>query len=239
MGAPLWKILPKSRDNKISNLFRQLNRFSEGVSLSAKERYWNWASTFSEKELNKLISSQTKLRIDGAVIQNIKNGYLSEISNEDFNSVLKADIDLVLAGDMLVKVDLMSMANSVEVRSPFLDPAVIEFAFSLPSDYKINKQGRKRILKDSFRQLLPEVIYQRGKQGFEVPMLQWFRNELHSLIFEDLLKDDFIKEQGLFDSDFISDMKKQLHSTKSENIVEQLWVLIVFQYWYKKHFLTN
>ena len=237
-GAPLWKILPKSRGNKLTNLFRQLNRFSEGANLLSGERYWKWASTFSEHEVNNLLQNETLSKINASSIQHIKTGYISGISDNDFNSVLRTDIDLVLAGDMLVKVDLMSMANSVEVRSPFLDHHVVESAFGLPSDYKISGQGRKRILKDTFRKLLPEEIYHRGKQGFEVPMLRWFRNELHALIFDDLLNEDFIKEQGLFDFEFISSMKKQLNSATSESIVEKLWVLIVFQYWYKKYLLA-
>jgi asparagine synthase (glutamine-hydrolysing) len=146
-------------------------------------------------------------------------------------------MDLVLAGDMLVKVDLMSMANSVEVRSPFLDHHVVEFAFTLPADYKIRGNERKRIVKDAFRKLLPEEIYNRGKQGFEIPMLSWFRNEMHSFVFDELLNEELIKEQEIFDYKFIEGMKKQLHTVKSGNIVEQLWVLIVFQYWYKKYFL--
>lgn len=236
-GSPLWKILPKSRDNKISNLFRQLNRFAEAANNNSGERYWQWASTFSEKDVNELLHSNIKAKVDESAIQNIKTGYLSGIKDDDFNSVLKTDLDLVLAGDMLVKVDMMSMANSVEVRCPFLDHHVVEFAFSLPSHYKINGEGRKKIVKDSFRKLLPEEIYNRGKQGFEIPMLSWFRHELNTFIFEELLNEKFIEEQGLFDYNFISKMKKQLHSSKSENIVEQLWVLVVFQYWYKKYFL--
>lgn len=236
-GSPLWKILPKSRSTRLSNLFRQLDRFSEAANLSSKERYWHWASTFSEKEVQNLLHKNTRTKLDESVIQNIKTGCLAGIKDDDFNSVLKTDLDLVLAGDMLVKVDLMSMANSVEVRSPFLDHHVVEFAFSLPAHYKINGTARKKIVKDVFRHLLPDEIYHRGKQGFEIPMLGWFRKELHSFIFDELLNKKFIEEQGLFDYEFIIEMKKKLHSSRSESIVEQLWVLIVFQYWYKKYFL--
>ena len=235
-GSPLWEILPKSKNTKLTNLFRQLDRFSEAAHLSSKERYWHWASTFSDKEVNELLHESTLTKVNCSIMENIKTGYLSGI-NDDFNSVLKTDLDLVLAGDMLVKVDLMSMANSVEVRSPFLDHHVVEFAFSLPADYKIKGNERKRIVKDAFRNLLPEEIYKRGKQGFEIPMLSWFRNEMHSFVFDELLNEKLIKEQGIFNYDFIAGMKKQLLSAKSENIVEQLWVLIVFQYWYKKYFL--
>ncbi len=236
-GSPLWKFLPKGRGTKITNLFRQLNRFAEAANLPSGERYWQWASTFSETEVNKLLQKKELEKTDESIIRNIKTGFLAGIKDDDFNSVLKTDLDLVLAGDMLVKVDLMSMANSVEVRCPFLDHHVVEYAFSLPADYKINGSGRKKIVKDAFRKLLPEEIYHRSKQGFEIPMLRWFRNELNSFIFEDLLNEQFIKEQGLFEYEYIVEIKKQLFSAKSGNVVEKLWVLIVFQYWYKKYFL--
>ena len=236
MGSPIWKIMPKSRNNRFSDLIRQLHRYAEGAGLSAKERYWHWASTFSYADIDKLIAKQTSDKINKAVINTVKEKFLSNI-NDDFNSVLKTDLDLVLAGDMLVKVDLMSMANSVEVRCPFLDHHVVEFAFSLPSEYKINKTGRKKIVKDAFRNILPPEIYNRGKRGFEIPMLKWFREELHTYIFDDLLNEKFVKEQGIFNPEYIGCMKKQLYSTAPGHIVEQLWVLIVFQHWYKRYFM--
>ncbi len=236
MGYPIWKIMPKSRNNRLSDLFRQLHRYAEGAGLSAKERYWHWASTFSYDDVNNLVAKQTSEKIDKAVINTVKEKYLSNI-NDDFNSVLKTDLDLVLAGDMLVKVDLMSMANSVEVRCPFLDHHVVEFAFSLPSEYKINKSGRKKIVKDAFQNILPPEIYNRGKRGFEIPMLKWFREDLHTYIFDDLLNEKFVKDQGIFNPEFISSMKKRLYSSAPGHIVEQIWVLIVFQHWYKKYFM--
>lgn len=237
MGYPVWKALPKGRSSKLNNLFRQLHRFAEASHLSSKERYWRWASTFSADELNNLVVKEAAEKINENEVNCIKEKYLAAINDEDFNSVLKTDLDLVLAGDMLPKVDLMSMANSVEVRCPFLDHHVVEFAFSLPAQYKISRARRKKIVKDAFRSLLPPEIYHRGKQGFEIPMLKWFREELHTYIFDELLAEKFVKEQGIFNFDFISYMKKQLYSSAPGDIVEQLWVLIVFQHWYKKYFM--
>ena len=115
---------------------------------------------------------------------------------EDF---LATDMELVLVGDMLVKVDLMSMANSLEVRSPFLDHEVVEFAFSLPTKFKIDKNIQKKIVQDTFRKYLPVELYNRPKHGFEIPLLDWFRKELRSKITGDLLSDTFIAEQNIFD----------------------------------------
>ncbi len=107
-------------------------------------------------------------------------------------------MNLVLQNDMLRKVDAMSMANSLEVRTPFLDHNLVDFVFTLPSVYKINASMRKKILKDTFKNLLPNELYSRPKKGFEVPLLSWFQTELKSKITDEWLCDHFIEEQGIF-----------------------------------------
>ena len=107
----------------------------------------------------------------------------------------------------------MSMANSLEVRSPFLDGNVVDFAFGLPAEFKINGNMKKRIVQDAFRQFLPDEIYNRPKKGFEIPLLDWFRKELWSLINDDLLGDEFIRSQEIFDLNEIQQLKKKLLST--------------------------
>jgi asparagine synthase (glutamine-hydrolysing) len=154
----------------------------------------------------------------------------------DFNEVLLTDTNLVLKGDMLVKVDMMSMANSLEIRSPFLDYTVVDFAFSLPASFKINGQIKKRIVQDAFRHLLPAELYNRPKHGFEVPLLKWFRNELKSLIEDDLLNDKFIAEQNIFNLPYIQQLKQQLNSNNPGDAAANIWALIVFQWWWKKYF---
>ncbi|RYG29826.1 MAG: asparagine synthase, partial [Chitinophagaceae bacterium] len=131
---------------------------------------------------------------------------------------------------------MMSMANSLEIRSPFLDQEVVDFAFGLPVEYKINSRMKKRIVQDAFRNLLPVELYNRPKQGFDVPLLQWFRRELWNRIDENLLADRFIEEQGLFDLAFVKSLKKQLHSTNPGDSHETVWALIVFQHWWRKTF---
>ena len=83
---------------------------------------------------------------------------------------------------MLTKVDLMSMANSLEVRVPLLDYKVVNYAFSLPAYYKISNGETKKILKDAFRDVLPAELFNRPKHGFEVPLLKWIRSGLRTLI---------------------------------------------------------
>jgi asparagine synthase (glutamine-hydrolysing) len=79
---------------------------------------------------------------------------------------------MLLPNDMLTKVDSMSMANSLEVRVPFLDHEIVDFAMNLPDSFKINEHSQKRILQDTFRNDLPDELYNRSKKGFEVPLLK-------------------------------------------------------------------
>jgi asparagine synthase (glutamine-hydrolysing) len=234
-GGPLWDILPKGRNGKLTNLFRQLHRFAEGAQLSAQERYWRWASIRNRRDVDELFSDETKGMVNVEKMKAERTKLLQCIHTEDFNEVLLADMKLVLPGDMLVKVDLMSMANSLEVRSPFLDKDVVDFAFSLPSSYKIDATLKKRIVQDAFRDMLPEEIYNRPKHGFEIPLLDWFRKELWGLINEDLLQADFVKEQGIFNVATIEELKKKLQSNNPGDSHATIWALIVFQYWWRKH----
>ena len=201
-GSPLWKVLPKSRHSKIGNIFRQLGRFSEGAKLDADERYWRWCSFTPEKYPQQLLK---KNLLDTEKEYNArKKVVLNHFTNDlDINETLLADMNLVLVNDMLTKVDSMSMANSLEVRVPFLDHELVNFAFQLPGNYKVNKHGRKIILKDAYRADLPPELYNRNKMGFEVPLLQWCQTELKTLILDDLLEDQFIIEQKIFNLETI------------------------------------
>ncbi len=208
------------------------------MALNAPERYWRWCSFISAAE------SVDYFNDDGQPeyhrLEQIRKRFTDGIrAHGDINDHLSADFHLVLPNDMLTKVDLMSMANSLEVRVPLLDHRIAEFAFRLPEDYKIKERLKKRILQDTFRHILPQELYNRPKRGFEVPLLPWFRNELRSLITDDLLSDRFIADQGIFDPSYIQKLKKRLFSRDPGDIHAQIWGLIVFQSWYKHHHLAS
>jgi len=235
-GFPVWKQLPKSRNSKLTNTFRQLHRFAEGHRLPAADRYWRWASFNTAGKAAGLLSPAYRSRINEKEGQEARRHILKALNgSDDYNDVLVTDMNLVLLSDMLVKVDLMSMANSLEVRSPFLDFKVVDFAFGLPSEYKIDGSLKKRIVQDAFRSMLPAELYNRPKHGFEIPLLDWFRKELWGLINDDLLRRDFVEEQGIFDVETVEQLKKQLHSSNPEDSHATIWALIVFQYWWKKY----
>ncbi len=230
--APLLKLLPHSRNTAYGNKIRQMIRFADGAKLSTSDRYWKWASTANTSKAMRLLKAKNENY--EKVFTKRKNEHLSTL-NGSFNSLLYTDLKLVLQNDMLVKTDLMSMANSLEVRVPFLDHRLVDFLFSLPIDFKIDSSRQKRILRDAVSHLLPGEILTRKKQGFEVPLLKWFQTELRATIETVWLSNDFIESQGLFDVEEIKLLKEQLYSSNPQDAVAQVWGLIVFQHWYKNN----
>lgn len=235
--APLWKILPQSRNGLISNKVRQFNRFVEGSRLSSQDRYWHWAGFASAAQAMSLLSEASIQRLSRDEYHDRKREITQHIpEQESLNDILLTDMKLVLPNDMLTKVDLMSMAHGLEVRVPFLDYRLVNFAFSLPDDFKINRSIRKRILQDTFREVLPPELYNRPKKGFEVPLLTWLRKDLKSLITDDLLAEKTIREQNIFRYDQIELLKTQLFSNNPQDIHARIWGLLVFQWWWRKYY---
>lgn len=234
--APLWHSLPRSRQGKVGNKIRQLDRFAQAARLSPAERYWQWCSIATKSEAGRLLrhslSEEEEKERDNLI--RAFTGYLSDAG--DLNEVLYSDTKLVLPNDMLTKVDRMSMANSLEVRVPFLDHRVLEYAFSLPPEYKVHGKMKKRIVQDAFRDMLPPELYDRPKRGFELPMLAWMRGPLKERLFDELLTEKRIEAQGLFRFEEIARLKRQLFSRKPGDAPARLYALLVFQTWWKNYF---
>ena len=228
--SPLWKILPKSRSNPLTNKFRQLDRFSRGMNQSPADRYWSWAGFVSEDNARQMLSRASNEKVDIEKYDSHKKELLHAISeDDDITSVLATDMKMVLPNDMLTKVDLMSMANSLEVRVPFLDHELVEYVFSLSDEDKIDGTIQKKILQDTFRDILPEELYNRPKKGFEVPLLKWFRNEMRKTITDDLLADQFIIDQGVFDLRAIQKLKRSYFPLILEMYMRKYGHLLFFR----------
>jgi asparagine synthase (glutamine-hydrolysing) len=174
---------------------------------------------------------------DSEIYKSRRNSYIDLIEDENnINDLLFTDMHLVLQNDMLTKVDLMSMANSLEVRTPFLDHNIVNFVFSLPEHFKIDSSIKKKILQDTFRNILPQELYKRPKHGFEVPLLKWFRNELNDDLKSSIFDRNFIESQGIFNWNALQELEKQLFSYSPADAAAKVWALFVFQHWWKKYF---
>ena len=138
-----------------------------------------------------------------------------------------------LLDDILVKVDRCSMLHSLEVRAPFLDRDVAEFAARLPLEYKLHGFKRKWLLKKAFAKLLPPEILHRNKRGFQIPVAQWLRTRLRPLM-EDLLSHDSLKAQGIFQPQAVRALMDR-HFSGQEDLRKPLWTLLVLQLWWRAH----
>lgn len=234
-GYPVLKMLPGSRHSKLGNKLRQLLRYSEGLHMTAQDRYWRWCSFQSKAQVMQLLSEQITFN-ESAMQSAINELTVGITENGSINDVLYSDMRLVLPGDMLTKVDLMSMANSLEVRVPLLDFTVVNFAFSLPVHYKRDALGGKRLLKEAFRNDLPPELFTRPKMGFEVPMLKWFRKELLPLLDNEVFNEAWVKEQGIFSPRQMQKLREQLFSPQPGEAQWILLSLLSFQRWYKNYY---
>ncbi|MEO8681510.1 MAG: asparagine synthase C-terminal domain-containing protein, partial [Vicinamibacterales bacterium] len=153
--------------------------------------------------------------------------------DDALNRQLYADLCLYLADDILVKVDRMSMATSLETRAPFLDGDVMELAFSMPGHLKIRHGERKWILKQAMRGILPDAILHRKKEGFSIPMKNWLRRELQPLMRE-LLAPERMARRGVFEAREVTKLV-DAHTAGRENHAHTLFPLMVFERWADEH----
>ncbi|NDK55129.1 asparagine synthase (glutamine-hydrolyzing) [Pontibacter fetidus] len=233
----LWENLPKSRNSFLANKVRQLHRFAAGAKLPAADRYWLWATWQQEQQALNWLKPENRTKAANRLYTARKSRLLECLTRNhyDLNNVLCADWQLVLANDMLPKTDLMGMANGLEIRSPFLDHRLVKFAFSLPVASKIDKSYQKKILQDSFRHMLPAELYKRPKKGFEIPLLSFLQTEGRGLINE-YLSDELVERQQIFDVAQIRQLRQTFKSNAAGTLQTQVWMLLVFQYWWKNTF---
>ena len=152
------------------------------------------------------------------------------ISNlRKLDDVFKLAYDTFLPNDLLVKMDIATMAFGLEARSPFLDQEIVEFAASLPARWKVRGFQTKIILKDTFKELLPKEIIERGKYGFELPVDAWFRGPLYQWAREILLAGKFL-EHGYFEQKTIEKLLEE-HKNGRRRHGQRLWLLLCFEFW--------
>ena len=144
-----------------------------------------------------------------------------------------ADVLTYLPCDILTKVDIASMAYGLEARCPFLDTQVAELAARMPIELKQSSAGGKRILIDTFRDLLPPSIQNRSKMGFGVPLDHWFRNELRPLLFDTLL-DSRSLSRGYFRPDSVTRLIEE-HDARRWDHSYRLWALLCFELWQRTY----
>ncbi len=202
--------------------------FLRHIALNGAERYLDAGKLFGRQEQRGLFQREAAERILATDPLAYKRECLEKESDHWLSSVQYNDIKNYLPLDIMTKVDRMSMAHSLEARSPLLDHKLVEFAATIPPEMKLHNGNTKHILKQSMRGILPDSIIDRRKQGFAVPLGAWFRGEMSDFV-RDLLFSASSRSRNIFNVDYIERLLS-LHQRGREADL-QLWTLISFELW--------
>ena len=220
--------VPPSSQKK--GLVNKVKRFVEGATLPESLQHFRWSTFLREETRGRLYSGDLLHSLNGHDASSSLVAYLEAFREADpLWRQQFADIKAYLADDILAKVDRMSMANSLEARTPFLDYRVVEFAAGVPSELKLKGFTTKYLLKRSMARILPPEVLTRKKEGFSIPMKNWLRRELRPML-EEVLSPERLRQEGLFDPAYVEALKEQ-HLRGVANHSHQLWALMVFETW--------
>ena len=212
---------------------RSLKRFLRAASLPPVERYLQWVSVLNPEAKASLYSEEFARETEGRDVRRWLAPWFARANGAGVvDASLLTDTMTYLPNDLLVKVDIASMAVSLEARSPFLDHHVIEFAASLPERLKLRGLTTKYLLKKTLTKLLPPENLKRGKMGFGVPVGHWFRGEMQGFLRENLLSEKSAR-RGLFRPDAVRRMVEQ-HTRGERDYTHQLWTLLMLELWFQR-----
>jgi len=222
----------------VDSIFKRLQN-SMGYRFSTpRERDLRWITRFDGSFKSHLYTDEIKGVIHDHQARSFYNLRVAESLNKDVLSQISfMDLTSYLPDDLLIKADMASMANSLEVRSPFLDHKFVEFAVRIPNSLKVKNGQSKYILKKAFAKLLPKEIMERRKMGFAIPIDKWFRGELKELAYETLL-DNTTGAARYFNRKFLQYLLDS-HSSQEQNYGTQLWLLINIILWYQVFISKN
>jgi asparagine synthase (glutamine-hydrolysing) len=210
--------------NEKISLEYKVKRLLQGSLLPAEQAHIYWNGTFSETEKADLL----KVPLPGALLD-ILLQLGARLPGDGIAPFLEFDQRYYLPDDILVKSDRISMAHSVEVRPPFLDHRIIEFAATIPTKLKIRGDNQKYILKELMKPKLKSPIANRKKVGFDIPAHEWLRRPLRSLLME-TLESARTDHADLFNFDAI-DRLTRLHMSRKANVGYHLWGLMTLFLW--------
>ncbi len=230
IAHPLWQKLPAS--TKYKSFSRRLKRLTQALALPPERRYLRWVCYFDDVGKKELYTAGLAERLrDVDSLEVLMQHYRKARSRDFLTQTTYVDMMTYLPDDLLVKVDIASMANSLEARSPFLDHKVVELAASIPISMKLKGFRSKHILKETFRELLPPDIRRRPKMGFGVPIADWLRGELKEYARE-LLTDKKSAARDYFRPAAVERLLDE-HVQGIQDHGYRIWALVCFELWHR------
>lgn len=259
--AKLWNYLPRAlRKNVIDPALNSLpvslnnlsfdykvKRFINAVDEPPISRHLRWMGSIPVPEHGQLLlnggngSSHKHLLTEEQLFDchGLTRILMPEMNSDSdvVETIMRFDMATYLPDDLLVKSDRASMAASLEVRLPFLAFPLVEFALSLPSHFKIKGSVTKYLLRKVAANYLPDRIVRRPKKGFGIPVGKWLKDEFKPVV-DELLTESFIRRQSLFNWGYIDRLLQEHYQGKADRRKE-LWTLLMFQWWWRKFFMSS
>lgn len=213
-------------------IINKAKRFVEGLENPEALSHARWRMFIGEEGRKSLFSQEALSEMHTTPEDHIQELFYRARGRQPINQSLYVDMKSYLCDNILVKVDRMSMAVSLESRVPFLDPELVEMAFQIPDRFKVKSDKTKILLKQVAARHVPRECVYRPKEGFSIPIKDWLGQELRP-VMEDLLSQDTLRKDGLFKTTTVEKLKQQ-HLTGLQNHSHILWGLMVFQAWKKR-----
>ena len=220
--------LPESAEEQ--SVRNRARRLGGSLGLDGAARYERYVSLFDHGARQRLYSDEYRAELGGSdfAAEAIAEPWREASGSDRLDVLLEVDVRTYLPGDLLTKIDIATMAHSLEARSPFLDPELMQFAASIPAPMKLRGMEKKRVLRDAMRAWLPASILDRPKQGFSVPMAEWLRGELREYSREVLL-DPASFSGGRFRPGAVEGLLDE-HEAGSDHS-QRIWALMMLELW--------
>jgi asparagine synthase (glutamine-hydrolysing) len=225
------KLIPSS--GRIDSTLSRATRLAATIALTPAQRFAAYRSHLDGLQARELYTDEYRELVDGShALDSIESAWEESLSDDLLDRMLDVDINTYLSGQLLTKIDIASMAHSLEARSPLLDHEMMEFAASLPSELKLSGSERKVAFRRALRGWIPDEILDGPKQGFELPLSSWFRSDLKEYAREILL-DPATVARGYFKSERIATLLDR-HADRTEDNSRGIWTLLVFELWHRR-----
>lgn len=227
---PLIPLMPEPRQRR--SLVRRAKRFMTAAHLPVLDRYLHWVGAYSPAQKSALYTPDFRASLAGNDAGHWLRDTLGRESRLDaVDAVLRADALMYLPEDLLAKVDIATMANSLEARSPLLDHRLVELCAALPSSYKLRGRTSKWLLRELMRDRLPHEILHRPKMGFGVPVGEWLRGDLRPLL-EDTVLSSRALGRGLFEPRAVRSLVDE-HLERRVDRTSHIWGLLMLEMWFQ------
>jgi asparagine synthase (glutamine-hydrolysing) len=219
------------QDNFADRRLHRVRALLSGLDEDPARQYLQWVYYLDEERKGKLLGG----RVGAAASHRVLRSHLNRIPSVwgDGNRFSYLDVETFLPDNLLEYSDKTSMAWALELRVPYLDPRLVEWAFGVPFNLKLNRAGSKMIMRRAFADLIPVENLRAPKKGFNVPLGSWMRTKLDRY-FDELLPRDYTRREGIFDHDYVTRLREEHRRGRRDNAYE-LFAILIFDTWYRKY----